>query len=52
VTVMAQDPTAIGRRAAEIVFARLAGDDSPPQTVVLPPRLVARGSGEIRPATS
>ena len=49
VTVIAQDPTAIGRRAAEIVFARLAGDESPPQTVVLPPRLVTRGSGEIRP---
>jgi LacI family transcriptional regulator len=52
VTVMAQDPTAIGRRAAEIVFARLEGDESPPQIVVLPPRLVARGSGEIRPSTS
>jgi len=45
-TVVAQDPEAIGRIAAEAVFAGLAGT---PMTkdVVLPVRLVARGSGEI-----
>lgn len=49
VTVLAQDPTEIGRRAAERVFARLGGDTSPPVEVVVPTRLVVRGSGEIRP---
>jgi LacI family transcriptional regulator len=47
VTVVAQDPTAIGRAAAERVFARLAGDSTPARTVVIPTRLVVRGSGEI-----
>jgi hypothetical protein len=46
--VMAQDPTAIGRLAGEIVFARLAGDDSPFECHVVQTRLV-RGSGEIPP---
>lgn len=49
VTVMAQDPTAIGRLAGEIVFARLAGDDSPAECHVVPTQLVVRGSGEIPP---
>ena len=49
VTVVAQDPTAIGRAAAERVFARLEGDASPPRRLVLPTRLITRGSGEIRP---
>jgi LacI family transcriptional regulator len=39
----------MGRRAAELLFARLAGDERPPQRVVLPTELVPRGSGEIRP---
>ena len=45
-TVVAQDPEAIGRISAEGVFAGLAGS---PMTkdVVLPARLVIRGSGEI-----
>ena len=45
-TVVAQDPEAIGRIGAEGVFAGLAGS---PMTkdVVLPARLVIRGSGEI-----
>lgn len=47
VTVIAQDPVAIGRRAAEILFRRLDGDPGPPRTHVVPTRLVARGSGEI-----
>lgn len=48
VTVVAQDPSAIGRAAAEIVFARLDGDASEPAEFVVPTRLIARGSGEIR----
>lgn len=49
VTVIAQDPVAIGRTAATILFERLDGDTSPPRTQVIPTRLVTRGSGEIRP---
>lgn len=46
-TVVAQDPTAIGRLAAEQVLARIAGDDRPPALHVVPTRLIPRGSGEI-----
>jgi LacI family transcriptional regulator len=49
VSVVAQDPTAIGRAAAELLFARLDGDHRPPRHVVVPTRLVPRGSGELRP---
>ena len=51
VTVVAQDPTAIGRAAADLLFARLNGDDAPHRTVTLPSRLVVRGSGEITPTS-
>jgi len=47
VTVIAQDPTAMGRAAAELLFARLAGDVGPSRTVVIPTRLIVRGSGEL-----
>jgi LacI family transcriptional regulator len=50
VTVIAQDPAAIGRAAADILFRRLDGDDSPPRHVVIDVELVVRGSGEISPA--
>jgi len=46
-TVMAQDPAALGRLAAERLFARLAGDNSQPKILTVPTRLVVRGSGEI-----
>ncbi len=46
VSVVAQDPGALGRTAAELLFARLGGDAGPPRRVVLPTRLLARGSGE------
>jgi DNA-binding LacI/PurR family transcriptional regulator len=49
VTVVAQDPAAIGATAAQLLFARIAGDTSSPRDVVLLTRLVARGSGEIAP---
>ena len=52
VTVVAQDPAAIGREAAEILFARLAGDTSPTATRIVPTMLIQRGSGEIRPPVS
>ena len=47
VTVVAQDPVAIGATAAQLLFARIDGDASPPRQVVLLTHLVARGSGEI-----
>jgi LacI family transcriptional regulator len=50
ITVMAQDPTRLGTLAAERLFARLDGDTSAIQSMVVPAELIARGSGEIRPA--
>lgn len=50
VTVVAQDPLALGREAAELLFARLDGDDGPSRHVVVPTRLIERGSGELAPA--
>ncbi|MCU1663510.1 MAG: LacI family transcriptional regulator [Pseudonocardiales bacterium] len=47
VTVVAQDPTAIGRTAAALLFARIGGDTSPPECRVVPTTLIRRGSGEI-----
>ena len=47
-TVVAYEPAELGRQAAELLARRLAGDDSPPQRVVLPTTLVARGAGEMR----
>jgi LacI family transcriptional regulator len=47
VTVVAQDPAAMGRAAADMLFRRLDGDHSPPERVVIDVELIARGSGEI-----
>jgi len=47
VTVLAQQPAQIGRIAAELLFARLAGDRSPADVHIIPSRLIPRGSGEI-----
>jgi LacI family transcriptional regulator len=49
VTVVAQDPVALGATAAQLLFSRIRGDTSPPREVVLTTRLVVRGSGEIAP---
>lgn len=49
ITVVAQDTSALGARAAQLLFARLDGYAGIPQQVVLPTRLLARGSGEIPP---
>jgi LacI family transcriptional regulator len=48
-TVIAQDPGAIGRTAAELLFRRLDGDRSPSARHIIPTMLITRGSGEIRP---
>jgi len=52
VTVVAQDPVEIGRRAASILFARLAGEGGPIATHVVPTALITRGSGECGPPES
>lgn len=49
VTVVAYDAADLGRRAADLLAQRLAGDDSPPQRIVLPTALIVRGSGEVKP---
>jgi LacI family transcriptional regulator len=47
VTIVAQDPAAIGAAACNVLFERMDGDASPPRSVTIPTRLIARGSGEI-----
>jgi LacI family transcriptional regulator len=49
ITVIAQNPAAIGRAAAEILFRRLDGDRSPSEHRIIPTRMIVRGSGEIAP---
>jgi len=49
ITVIAQDPSAIGRTAAEVLFRRLDGDRSPSEHHIVLSRMITRGSGEIRP---
>jgi LacI family transcriptional regulator len=49
VTVIDHSPEVIGQLAAERLFHRLAGGDEPPRRIEAPLRLVARGSGELRP---
>lgn len=49
ITVVAQDPATMGRKAAELLFRRIDGDRSPSQHLIVPTRLIARGSGEIAP---
>ncbi|MEV6202831.1 LacI family DNA-binding transcriptional regulator [Streptomyces sp. NPDC051771] len=52
VTVIAQDPAALGRTAAELLFRRLDGPAEAPRRVVIGTRLLARGSGEVPPPAS
>ena len=48
VTVVGYDPAELGRAGAELLFARMGGDARPPQRIVIPTRLIVRGSGELR----
>jgi LacI family transcriptional regulator len=48
-TVVAQDPAALGAAAAELVLARLGGDRSRARRALIPTRLIVRGSGELPP---
>ncbi|MFC8720321.1 LacI family DNA-binding transcriptional regulator [Kitasatospora sp. NPDC057198] len=45
-TVVSQDPVAVGSTAANLLFSRIAGDRSAPRKVILLTRLVERRSGE------
>lgn len=47
-TVVSYEPAELGREAAKLLARRLAGDERPPQRIVLPTALIARGSGEVR----
>ncbi|MFB4267486.1 LacI family DNA-binding transcriptional regulator [Nonomuraea sp. GTA35] len=49
VTVVAQDPSWMGRVSAELLFRRLRGDGGPSEHLELPVRLIPRGSGELPP---
>jgi LacI family transcriptional regulator len=51
-TVMAQDPAALGRSAAELLFSQLDGYDGPSRRIVHPATLIQRGSGEMAPGAS
>jgi LacI family transcriptional regulator len=50
VTVVAQDPYALGRHAADLLFTRLDDDRGASRRQVLPTTLIVRGSGELPPA--
>ncbi len=51
-TVVRQDVGRIGRLTADLILARIDGDTSPPQRIIVEPTLVVRGSGEIPPHQS
>lgn len=49
ITVIAQDAMAMGRTAAELLFARLDGESGPTKSITLGTKLIPRGSGEVAP---
>jgi LacI family transcriptional regulator len=49
ITVIAQDPAAMGRTAAQALFRRIDGHTGPPAEHWIPTTLIRRGSGELRP---
>jgi LacI family transcriptional regulator len=50
VTVVAQDPVAIGQEAARMLFARIDGDVGPSRKKIVETTFISRGSGEIAPS--
>ena len=48
-SVVAQDATRLGQAAAELLFARLDGEDGGFSRIEVPTTLIARGSGELAP---
>jgi LacI family transcriptional regulator len=49
ISVVMQDPYALGHQAAELLFSQLAGYRGQGRRIELPTRLVPRGSGELTP---
>lgn len=47
--MVAQDPAGLGRTAAQLLFERLDGLADPPRRLILPTKLIVRGSGESEP---
>jgi LacI family transcriptional regulator len=52
VSVVAQDPAAIGTAASELLFEQMDGAQSPARVRTIATRLIARGSGELAPPTA
>jgi LacI family transcriptional regulator len=52
VSVVSHDPAELGHTAADLLFRRLDGDDSPSQNIVCPFAIIERGSGEMAPAAA
>jgi LacI family transcriptional regulator len=50
ITVVTQDPVAMGTIAAQLLLKRIREPGAPPQTVNVPVSLIVRGSGELPPA--
>jgi NAD(P)-dependent dehydrogenase (short-subunit alcohol dehydrogenase family) len=50
VALLDRDEAALGRAAAELLFARIDGYDGATRNIVVPTRLIERGSGELRPS--
>ena len=46
--MVAQDALGLGRAAAELLFSRLDGFTGRARQVVLPARVIERGSGELQ----
>lgn len=51
ITVVSQDPKAMGSLAANLLLRRIDGDKSPFETHVTPVTLIERGSGELAPCS-
>jgi LacI family transcriptional regulator len=49
ITVVAQDPYALGVTAADLLFTRLRGKQQRPRRITLPTKLITRGMGELPP---
>jgi LacI family transcriptional regulator len=49
ITVIAQDPPAMGTLAAQMLLHRIRDPEGAPEAVEVPTRLLTRGSGEIPP---
>jgi len=49
ISVVPQHPLDLGKRAAELLFARLAGSTAPFIREIVPASIIRRGSGEILP---